>query len=132
MLVFKTVHDSTFSFHSSRECKSPNTSCKTTESFYYLDANLYLVKTPENGADSKSCIEDLFDPELLKTPIGEKQFDPSKEHDADGKYGKVVFAKQVVRPNADNINFSRFGKLLERIAAVLDDYEKRKSSSVGS
>ena len=110
----------------------PNISCKTTESFYYLDANLYLVKTPENGADSKSCIEDLFDPKLLETPIGGKRFDPSKEYGAAGQYGKVVFAKQVVRPNADKIDFSRFGKLLERIIAVLDDYKDRKASSADS
>lgn len=59
--------------------KINNISQKTTKQFYHLHENLYLVKTPENGTDPKSCIEDLFDPELLKTPIDGKTFDFSKK-----------------------------------------------------
>ena len=105
---------------------------EVSELFYHLHKNFYLVKTPENGTDSKSCIEALFDPDLLKTPVDGKKFDPSKKHNTDETYGKTVFAERVVRPNADKIDFSRFGELLKRIAAVLDDYEKQKSSSADS
>ena len=91
-------------------------SLKTSEPFYYLHENLYLVKTPENGKDGKSCIEDLFDQELHETIIDGKTFNT---------YSKTVFAKKVVIPNADKIDFSKFGKLLDRIVAVLDDYEQR-------
>ena len=116
-------------FSTAKKIGVPDISLKTSEPFYHLQANLYLVKTPENGADSKSCIEDLFDPNLLETTIDGKKFDPSKEHNTDDMYGKTVFAKKVVIPNADKIDFSRFRELLDRITAVLDDYERRKSSS---
>ena len=102
---------------------------ETTAPFYHLDTNLYLVKTPENSANSKSCIEDMFGQQWHEYTIGGKTFDSSKEHNAGGKYGKVVFAKQVIIPNADKINFVGFEKLLDRIIEVLDHYERRKSPS---
>ena len=122
-----------FSVANEAKKKGAPISHEATAPFYHLHTNLYLVKTPEESEkDPKSCIEDLFDPKLLKIPIDGKKFDPSKKHNTDETYGKTVFAEKVVRPNADKIDFSRFGKLLERIAAVLDDYEKRKSSSADS
>ena len=98
-------------------------SLETSEPFYHLHKNLYLVKTPENGKDGKSCIEDMFDQELRETIIDGKTFNT---------YGKTVFAKKVVIPNADKIDFSKFGKLLDRIVAVLDDYEQQKPQSENS
>ena len=103
---------------------------ETTCPFYHLHANLYLVKTPEIGENSKSYIEQLFDQELRETLIDGKKFDPSNNFDTNTKYGKVIFAKKVVRPNIDQIDFSKFGKLLGRIVAVLDDYEDRKPQPV--
>jgi hypothetical protein len=94
--------------------------------FYHVSGPLYIVKTPPKGEDNKSCIEDLFDPTLLTTKIGGKSFNPDKEHEADGEYGKVVFAEQVVRPQAGIIDFSGFEHLLKCIGAVIDDYAKRK------
>jgi RNA-directed DNA polymerase len=101
----------------------------STEAFYYLGYNLYLVKTPEPGSGKKSCIEDLFPPALLKTLLDGKTFDPNKEHDEAGKYGKVVFAKRVVIPNAAAIDFSGFAPLLDRIVAVLDHHVSLKMAS---
>jgi RNA-directed DNA polymerase len=98
----------------------------STEAFCYLGYNLYLVKTPEPGSGKKSCIEGLFPPALLKTPVDGKIFDPNKEHDEAGKYGKVVFAKRVVIPNAAAIDFSGFAPLLDRIVAVLDNHAALK------
>jgi NAD-dependent DNA ligase len=54
-----------------------------------------------------------------------KTFNPDKDHDAPGEYGKVRFAEAVVRPLADKIDFSGFDPLLSRIDAVLADYDKR-------
>jgi RNA-directed DNA polymerase len=90
--------------------------------FYHLDGPLYLIKTPIKGADHKSRIEDFFDTEVLATKIGDKTFNPDKEHDAPGEYGKVVFAESVVRPQAHNINFNGFDPLLTRIDAVIEHY----------
>ena len=113
--------------------KKIDISHNTTALFYHLHENLYIIKTPEIGEHSKSCIENLFEPELFKTIIDGKKFDPSNKHNTDDTYSKTVFATQVVRPQADQINFSRFEKLLDRIIAVLDDYYVRqKSSSVDS
>jgi RNA-directed DNA polymerase len=95
----------------------------STEPYYHICANLYLVKTPEIGANLKSNIEALFAPELLETVIDGKTFDPNKEHGEAGKYGKLVFADKVIKPQADTIDFSRFAQLLDRIVAVINDYE---------
>jgi RNA-directed DNA polymerase len=96
--------------------------------FYHLGGHLYLVKTPIKGPDNKSCPEDFFDPALLATKIDGKTFNPDKEHDAPGEFGKVVFAERVVRPHAGTIDFSGFDPLLARIDAVLDDYAKRTAT----
>jgi len=113
-------------FGHARNKGHPEIGLDSTEAFYYLGYNLYLVKTPEPGSGKKSCIEDLFPPTLLKTPIDGKTFDPNKEHDEAGKYGKVVFAKRVVIPNAAAIDFSGFAPLLDRIVAVLDHHASLK------
>jgi RNA-directed DNA polymerase len=104
----------------------PKVGLDSTEAFYYLGYNLYLVKTPELASGKKSCIEDLFPPAWLKTLVDGKIFDPNKEHDEAGKYGKVVFATRVVIPNAAAIDFSGFAPLLDRIIAVLDHHAALK------
>ena len=106
----------------------PPISHTSTKPFYHLFANLYLVKTPESDETPKSCIEDMFDAGILKTVIGGKTFDPHKEHAAEGKYGKHVFAEKVVKPNVDTIDFSAFTKILDRIVAVLQHYAKRNGA----
>jgi RNA-directed DNA polymerase len=111
---------------------APNIAFSSTDRFYYLGLNLYLVKTPEKTAPPhKSCIEDLFDPTLLNTVLDGKTFDPNKEHNAPGKYGKVVFAEQVVVPRAATIDFSGFAPLLDRIVAVLDHHAGLKAAPLG-
>jgi len=94
----------------------------STEPFYRLVDNLYLVKTPEMGTKGTSCIESLFDPALLDEKLDGLPFDPGKKHGDDTKYGKQDFAEKVVKPKAATINFSGFVPLLERISAVIDDY----------
>ncbi|MGV8856441.1 MAG: retron Ec67 family RNA-directed DNA polymerase/endonuclease, partial [Devosia sp.] len=42
----------------------------TTAPFYHITDNLYVVKTPEkSGLKPDTCIEDLFPPSLLDTPL---------------------------------------------------------------
>jgi len=88
------------------------------------------VKTPELPPSQKSCIEDFFDPTLLLTPIDGKMFDPAKEHAAPGKYGKLIFAEKVVRPNMDTIDFSAFAPLLDRVLAVITNHASFMSPSL--
>jgi len=94
----------------------------TTDNFYLLTDNLYLVKTPEAGQGQHTCIEDLFEPQLLQTQLDGKSFNPNNEQDSTTEYGKHVFAEKVVRPNAGAINFAGFDPLIERITDVIDSY----------
>ena len=75
-------------------------------------------------------MEAFFTPALLATVLGGKTFDPDKEHDAPGKYGKAVFASKVVEPNAATIDFSGFSPLLDRIVAVLDHHAALKAAPI--
>jgi RNA-directed DNA polymerase len=68
----------------------------------------------------------------LNTVVDGKTFDPNKEHQAEGKYGKLIFAERVVRPNADSIDFSGFAPLLDRIVAVLDHYKAQTAVSAAA
>lgn len=95
-------------------------STKTTDPFYRIRDNIYLVKTPEGA--SESCIEDLFPKKWLKRKLNGKTFNPNSKIDIATEYSKEVFAKSVVLPNAGQIDFEGFDPLLDRIAKVLDDY----------
>jgi RNA-directed DNA polymerase len=113
-------------FSTARTIGVKDISHSSTLPFYYIGHNLYLIKTPEGvGTKVKTCIEDLFYPDVLGTTLDGKKFDPNKRHDEPGKYGKEVFAKRVVKPNISKINFDKFDGLLDRILAVLDDYSSR-------
>ncbi len=96
---------------------------QSSEPFFHITDNLYLIKTPKKGTADASCIEDFFEPSLLATEIDGKKFNPKKDHGTDGEYGKFVFAEKVVRPNAGTINFADFAPLLQRIVAVIDHYQ---------
>lgn len=106
-----------------------NVSYESTDPFYYLGLNLYLVKTPEKpAAPHTSWMETFFAPALLATVLDGKTFDPEKEQDEPGKYGKAVFATRVIEPNAATIDFSGFAPLLDRIVAVLDHHAGLKAA----
>lgn len=101
----------------------------STDPFYRIHANLYLVKTPERrDTKPQTCIENFFERSVLNVEIDGKTFDPDKKHNEDGKYGKSRFAEKVVRPNASTINFAGFSELLNRLVAVIDDYAARQST----
>lgn len=97
-------------------------STTTTDPFYHLGENLYLVKVPEGAAAHPREIEELFQPALLATKLNGKSFDPKKDHGDDTHYGKVAFAESVVRANAGTVDFSGFENLLARIEDVLKHY----------
>ena len=92
----------------------------STDDFYHIIENLFLVKTPE--IKGKSCIEDLFSDELKNKSLKGKKFNPNGKINSQTEYGKEVFAKSVVKRHSGNIDFSGFDTLLDRIVAVLDHY----------
>ena len=95
-------------------------SIKTTDDFYHITENLYLIKTPE--AKKKSCIEDLFPQQLKGTLLNGKKFSAKAKIDPQTEYSKEIFANSVIKPNASKIDFSGFDPLLDRIVSVLDHY----------
>lgn len=97
-------------------------STTTTDPFYHLGLNLYLVKVPEGTPPAARDIEALFDPPLLNTALDGKTFNPKKEHADDSEFGKVVFAEAVVRAKAGTVDFSGFADLLTRFEDVLKHY----------
>lgn len=102
---------------------------KSSDQCFHVTENLYLVKTPEKGADGLSCIEDFFEATLLGTVLDGKTFNSKKDMNPATEYGKFVFAEKVVRLKADTINFLGFTPLLQRITAVIDDYAVRVSGA---
>jgi RNA-directed DNA polymerase len=98
----------------------------TTDPYYHITENLYLVKTPETNG--QSSIEDLFPADLLKTKLKGKSFNMSgKNFDTEKHYSKEVFANSVVSPKASKIDFAGFDLLLDRIVAVLNAYKPNPS-----
>lgn len=102
----------------------------TTDPFYHLGRNLYLVKVPEGAPPASKDIEDLFLPAVTGELLGGKPFDKNKDHGDHSAYGKVAFAEQVVRPRSATIDFSGFDNLLQRIAACVEDYDIRSAPKV--
>lgn len=90
--------------------------------FYHVTHNLYLVKTPHVGKKKKTCIEDMFEPALLKEELGGKKLNLGTPNPAT-EYGKHVFAEKVVRPKASTLKWDGFESLLQRVAEVLDHYK---------
>lgn len=98
----------------------------STDTFYHIIENLYLIKTPE--VSGKGCIEDLFPKKWMRMRLNGKSFGRRRQINPETEYGKEIFAKSVVKPNSCDIDFSGFDPLLDRIVAVLDDYDRRQGA----
>ena len=105
-----------------------NVCYESPETFYYLTRNLYLVKTPSEGAN-QSCIEDLFSQDTCSNLIDGKPFDKNKMHGDHTAYGKLVFADRVIRSKVDQIDFDNFAPLLEGIAGSIAHFGDAVSAS---
>ena len=87
--------------------------------YYHVKRNLFVVPIPIPTGKSAS-IENLFDKATLATVNNGKKFNPQlKSHQTKTQYGKEIFAKRVIEANADEIDFSGFQPLLERLEEVL-------------
>lgn len=88
---------------------------------YFMGRNLYLVSVPEGV----QCIEDLFPENWLTAEIDGKPFDPSTLLSESPSEAKSLFARRIVYPNRNEIKFSGFFELLQRIESCLQ-YHKTK------
>lgn len=109
-----------------KSCFSIAIDITSTSDFYHITDNLYLIKTPENGA-SNTCIEDLFKSEILSTVLNGKKFSTSNRIDPNKEYSKEVFANSVVKIKSKDIDFSGFDVLLGRIGAAIEDHADKVS-----
>lgn len=94
-----------------------------SKDFYYLGLNLYLVHTPGPNTE----IEDFLPKKVLKTKIRDKTFEPdNKKFDKNKHYGKTRLAKHVWR-HKDNVDFSGYLPLLERINKAINDFRNMQN-----
>ncbi|HVA29447.1 MAG TPA: GntR family transcriptional regulator [Candidatus Baltobacteraceae bacterium] len=66
--------------------------------------------------------EDYFDEKTKRTIVRGKTFDASNDYETDQCYGKMIFAREVVAPMYEDIDFSGFRPLLRNIVAAIQDY----------
>jgi retron-type reverse transcriptase len=100
---------------------------EVSDPYTHIVGNLYLVTTPLISGATQSTIEDFFNAEIKSTLLRGKTFNPGKDFNRDTNYGKADFAYNVVKPNADKINFSGFKPILDRFVAVLNHHAARFS-----
>ncbi|MHA3736090.1 retron Ec67 family RNA-directed DNA polymerase/endonuclease [Pseudomonas sp. Eth.TT006] len=92
--------------------------------FYFYSNNLYIVPTPLTPDGKQTMIENLFDPELLKTELDGKTFNPDEKTATASNYSKNHFAEYVVKANQKTIDFSGFEPLLATISKIIQDHER--------
>lgn len=82
------------------------------ERTYNLFDNISILfsSNKDNGT-----IEDLFDKKLLSVKIDGKEFSKKNDFNINTHYGKLDFAKKVIGPNKNNIDFSKFDIILNAI-----------------
>ena len=94
--------------------------------FIHIFENLYLILTPLGKADCQTDIEYLFkDKDRLKTFKG-KCFNTVAKRDEKTDLSKDAFAKNIVKAQKSQVDFSGFHTLLSRCSAVIEHFEKSK------
>lgn len=89
----------------------------------HVNGNLYVVLTsPRVAGVSSHCIENCFDPPTLAITLSGKTFSMSNKMLGPNEYGKAWFAEKVVKPNAEVIDFSGFGGLLQEIQQIIKSH----------
>jgi hypothetical protein len=98
-----------------------------TVPYTHVVENLYVMPTPLVGNATESAIEDFFDQQTLATTLGGKTFRRDPPLDPTAHYGKAIFAEQVIKKNAQSINFNGFTSILDTLAAIVADYAAKRA-----
>jgi hypothetical protein len=102
-----------------------NVSQSTTDDFYHVCFNLYVVKTPEIGSVGTSTIENFLDDAALSEKIQGRTLSLAKEYDRAKHFGKMELADLIIRPRYASLDFGGFVPLLDRLVSVIKDYRTR-------
>lgn len=114
--------------------------------YYHVTSNLYVILLPiaptqnkcgnrcniskKNKLMENKCnkIEDFFDSLITDTVLNSKIFSAENGDKFDNQkhYGKHIFATKVIRPQQEEIDFSKFKEILELISKVIIDYNNPK------
>jgi RNA-directed DNA polymerase len=98
---------------------------KGRANFIHVTGNLYVVPTPFAPGLGKTAIEDFFDAPTLATVLGGRTFCRKSDADVSKHYAKAAFSIDVIAKNSNTIDFRKFAPLLDRLVAVIDDYEAK-------
>ena len=88
-----------------------------------------MMATPLIGG-KESAIEDFFSPATLNIPLSGKTFQKDPPFDSSKHYGKAIFAEEVVKKNAQTIDFTGFKPILDNLAGILADYAAKQPPPV--
>lgn len=97
--------------------------------FFHVTSNFYVVATPLKPEEQESKIEDFFDLETKSITLGGKSFLAENKFDTSKHYGKQIFAEQIVKSQANTIDFSKFDDILSNIVLAIKDHAKKQHSS---
>ncbi len=96
-----------------------------TAPWFYMGQNMYVIPIPKVGG-APTPIERLFEQSLLDTVYEGRKFnDTNAKKDPAKFFSKKVFATKIVAANKATINFDGFKPLLDSIAQVIEDFQKR-------
>ncbi len=88
------------------------------EDYIHVYENLYIVFTPMiMGKDS--CIEDLYDKEVLGRTLNGKLFKNTNNDLKSNEYSKNHFAKYIIQKDIEKINFNNFKFILNQIKRII-------------
>ena len=96
--------------------------------FYHHVENLYIVPTPRSKTDKNTMMEDFFDDETRAIKRRGKTFVPKDKVNEQTEYGKRIFAEEVIATNQNKINFNGYREILDRLAAVIVDYNSKNKN----
>ncbi len=97
---------------------------ESDDEFYYINNNLYLIKTPHLNGIEETKIEDLFDQKWKDEKIDGKSFTLDNDFDKNKFFGKMDFAEKIIAKNFNEVSFDNFKPLLDRFLAVIKEHSK--------
>lgn len=90
------------------------------EDIKFMKPNLYVLTLPCLSKSSNTIIEDYFD-DKIKIFEG-KTFNAKNQQCTETEFGKNVFATQVVLKHKNDIDFSKFVPLLQKIDIIINSH----------